>query len=319
MLQPVSIRPALTPSAMPPGFHGAPPGAAVSAQVAGDQVTLVAPGPETEAEAPPTVETRSWLRVGLMAAAAVAGLAGCALGNAPTGPAPAPPAASRSTSTAPETLHMETPEGQPELASTRIGTPSVRPFTGEALSLVSSSGVETRTGEGAGGELRWSHTGLRDGRTGDLYEAADLSSTLEAFQQEKAGDWSVHATMQPAGNAGRFASVVVREGGTRGAGPASERATLRTYDRESGNQVRLDQLVSPAQFQSIVETVQGRLAGHGSFRHEAGDLQELVAQSFSVSEEGGQARVTVGIPQTTASPEARLAEFTFRLAPGTAL
>lgn len=315
-MQPVSVRPVLSPVTTPPGAFSAPPGMPGAPVAASDQVTLVAPLPDHEDPAPAR-GAKHWMRVGLLAAAAVAGTAGAM--TLMTGPAPAAPVLARASTCAPDTMHLDVEVGQPELASTRIGSPTVKPFTGQALRLEESTGVESKELDGKNLEFRWTHTSLKDSHTGDVYPATDFTGTLEAFQNQAGENWTVHATMQPAGNSGRFASVVVREGGKLTEGQATERATLRTYDRESGNQVRLDELLSADKFQTVLETVQSRLAGHGSFRHSAQDLKEFVAQSFSVGEKDGHTFVTVGVPQAQNGAQGRLAEFTFQLAPGTTL
>lgn len=320
MLQPVSARPAIT--AKPSlGAFSAPPGASAT-PVAPDSVSL-ASSPVAEAPEPPA--TRSWLRMGVLAAAAVAGLAGMV---ACSPPAPAAPAASvvktltPAASQAPVTMAQEDcgcAEARPEVSSSRIGSPTVRDFTGEKLKLETSSGVETKTtGSGQKLEFRWTHTSLTDAQTGDSYAADDLTGSELAFREQAGENWSVHATMQPAGNTGRFASVAVRVGGQLEEGRSTERATFRTYDRDSGNQVRLDELLAPHDFESVLGSVQARLgkADATGFRHDAEALKEHVAQSFTITEQGGRTTVTVGIPEAQPGAKASVLEIGLRLAPG---
>lgn len=320
MLQPVAVRPTVAPTSAL-GAFSAPPGAAGTPVASADHVSLGAPCPEAP-ECP--TPSRSWMRLGLLAAVAVAGVAGGMALVEP--PPPAAPSIVKTVETkapeAPVTIAQEDcacSEANPEVASSRIGAPTTRPFTGEKLSLDTQSGVETKTTDtGKKLEFRWTHTSLVDAQTGDSYAADDFTGAEQAFQNQAGENWTVHATMQPAGNSGRFASVVVRTGGQLEEGKSTERATFRTYDRDSGNQVRLDELLAPHDFESVLGSVQSRLgaADAAGYQHDAETLKEFVAQSFTVTEQGGQTTVTVGIPQAQPGATAQVLEIALKLAPG---
>lgn len=327
MLQPLATRPAVAPTPAL-GAFSAPPGVKAGAVAAAPDHVSLATCP---AECPEAVKpSRSWLRIGLLAAAAVAGTAG--MMSLVQSPPPAPSVV-KTVESAPAAKAPEAPvtiaqedcacgEANPEIASTRIGAPTTRPFTGEKLSLDTQSGVSTKTTEtGKNLEFRWTHTSLVDAHTGDSYAADDLTGSEEAFMQQAGEDWKVHATMDPAGNTGRFASVVVKVGGQLTEGQSTERATFRTYDRETGNQVRMDEILAPHDMESVLELVQGRLnrADAAAYRHDAESLKEFVNQSFTVGEQDGRTTLTVGIPQAQPGSTAQVLEIAIRLAPGVQL
>lgn len=325
MLQPLATRSAVAPTPAL-GAFSAPPGAQPGAVAAAPDHVSLATCP---AECPEAVTpSRSWLRIGLLAAAAVAGTAG--MMSLVQSPPPQAPSVVKTVEVAkapeaPVTIAQEDcacGEANPEVASTRIGAPTTRPFTGEKLSLDTQSGVSKKTTDtGKNLEFRWTHTSLVDAHTGDSYAADDLTGSEQAFMQQAGEDWKVHATMDPAGNTGRFASVVVKVGGQLTEGQATERATFRTYDRETGNQVRMDEILAPHDMESVMELVQGRLnrADATGYRHDAESLKEFVNQSFTVSEQDGRTTLTVGIPQAQPGSTAQVLEIAIRLAPGVQL
>ena len=219
MIQPTGIQP--TQATRPLGALSAPPGLSrTAAAPPADGVTLSA-APAEAASEPVTLSRRAWLPMGLLAVAAVAGTMGALSGMQTAEPTPAPTSVSRTVETpkavaaAPDTLAMEAPESaRPELASARGGVvPAPRAFQSEQLSLVESRGVETKDVDGRQVELRWSHTGLRDGRTGQVFDRDIMVGVMYVLKLSHLVDDKIHArsigpysliTQQPLGGKAQF-------------------------------------------------------------------------------------------------------------------
>jgi hypothetical protein len=318
MLRDVSTTPPVRqPSRLSPA--SAPPGASFAAAPPADAVSLSAGS--AEAGDRPARVSRARLLV-LSAAAVVAAAGVVSLVHSPASSQPAPPSQSVSTSTenAPVRLAVVDPaparQETARLVSARLGVvPQSRPFNTSDLSLVPSEGVETRVHQGQTLNLRWQHTSLRDARVGEMFPASDLTAYLEDFNNEATADWEVHATMQPAGNTERLASVIVREGGYTGGMHANEQVTLRTIDRESMQLVSLPSLLEPEVYQKISQTVRQRLSAEDAlhYQHDAATLQEHIDYSFAVNQENGRTTITIAVPNSIQVANGSVAEFVFEL------
>lgn len=196
-------------------------------------------------------------------------------------------------------------------------TPTARPFGPSASSvrIQDQTRRTTRTtedGRQVGLSFAQSTLDLGGGKT---YKADGMGWATEQFANEAQQDWQVVSTMEPAGSAGRFASVKLVEGGFTGQSDARE-TTYRTIDTKTGEAVTLDQILSRADFDKVVQDVQNILERNpdgGKYFQDADILREQVGSSFAIYEEGGRTVLCVAVPAANVADAGTVARVTFRL------
>lgn len=228
-----------------------------------------------------------------------------------------------SASSAKETAEPETPCAHDDyvalsLQGMTVGeAPAVRAFGPEAkgLKIDSQTDRTMRVADGRGISLTQTTSTLRGADGQALFSSDGLGWVGETFGNEAVKDWSVQSTLEPAGSVGRFASVKLTEGGTMG-GASEVNQAYRTVDTKAGRVVTLDEVLEPADLDTVIETIQQRLSAHPDgqrWLHDPDVLREEVGASFAIYQDGGKTMLQVAVPPVYDFDAGHVATFTFQM------
>jgi len=295
-----------------------PPGGAVEPK---DVAVLRGGAPAAAPEAAPSSKGR-WLALGALGIVAL-GVGASLLPGPAAAPVVTTSVSTTSTSSAKQVAQPETPcdsDGYVALSlqGMTVGeAPAVRPFGPEAkgLKIDAQTDRTMRVVDGRSISLSQTTSTLRGADGKALFSSDGMGWVAETFSNEAVRDWSVRSTLEPAGSVGRFASVKLTEGGTTG-GASEVNQAYRTVDTKAGRAVTLDEVLEPADFDRVVETIQQKLSGHPDgqrWLHNEDVLREEVGASFAIYQDGGKTMLQVAVPPVHDFDAGRVATFTFQM------
>lgn len=148
-----------------------------------------------------------------------------------------------------------------------------------------------------------------------LYGTREEDKIGPEFQKEAAVDWNTKGLLSPAGHAGRFVSVNVKEGGySGGEGGDTYTTEQATVDTKARRQVTLNEVIGDKGLEQVYNQVEKQLASNPkgeAYQDDPELIHDLVNHNFSLNQSHGKTQLTVQLPTT--DPTSKVAEFHFNL------
>lgn len=149
-----------------------------------------------------------------------------------------------------------------------------------------------------------------------VYRSEVAQNIQMDFAAEGEENWNTYSHLKPAGQAGKYISVLTTDGGYSGGASSNKAHQLVTLDTRTGDRVTLDQIMEPGDFDELVGRVSSGLRNHVSGQHYAGstdEVRDIVNHSFALFQKDGKTKVSVMLPNVHGAAEGQVAEFTFTL------
>lgn len=207
------------------------------------------------------------------------------------------------------------PPGSLAFQDVKFGKVQDVKWTDPNLQVSTSSGTdEKKLNANQDLTFNWSVDVLEHKKDGPVYTPG-LGDLQGDFTNEATNNWQYKAKLVPHGNTGKYASMRLEESGSSDGTSPSKETQFRTVDKNTGELVRLSQLLAPEDFNKVlakINDVQGYVPRAEDYQRGPEQLRQLVDESFALYPgKDGKTRLSVGIPSSNQSQEGDIARFLF--------